>query len=131
VSPVPAPPPIGRDIAWTRRDLAGLVLLCAAGLTALAAAAGAPRTWFDDVPAPSASRVAAARERIDPNTASPASLRRLRGIGEVRARAIVEYRQARGPGAFRTANDLQDVPGIGPMTARRAAADLALPWQQE
>ena len=66
-----------------------------------------------------------ARERIDPNTASAASMRRLPRIGPVKARAIVAYRRSRGHGAFRTARGLQRVGGIGPAIADRIAPYLA------
>jgi competence ComEA-like helix-hairpin-helix protein len=60
-------------------------------------------------------------ERINPNDAPVASLARLPGIGLTRARAIVALREhlrereGGGP-AFRSADDLQQVKGIGPAT---------------
>jgi competence protein ComEA len=48
---------------------------------------------------------------VNLNTASPAELEALPGIGPATASAIVE---ARGRRAFRTVDDLLDVPGIGP-----------------
>ena len=53
-------------------------------------------------------------DRININTASLAELQTLSGIGPVRAQAIVDYRNANG--AFRTVDELVDVPGIGPAT---------------
>ena len=53
-------------------------------------------------------------ERINPNDAPTASLARLPGIGPARARAIVTYRSAGEGLAFRNADDLQQVRGIGP-----------------
>lgn len=59
--------------------------------------------------------------RINPNYAPQASLKRLPGIGDGRARKIVAYRESfsRENGkAFRNCDDLQRVKGIGPkMTA--------------
>jgi competence ComEA-like helix-hairpin-helix protein len=57
-------------------------------------------------------------EKINPNDASAASLKRLPGIGPARAGAIVTYREdfaenEDGP-AFQDANDLRNVKGIGP-----------------
>ena len=50
---------------------------------------------------------------VDINTADAATLaRELDGIGQSRAEAIVEYRQAHGP--FRSAADLIQVKGVGP-----------------
>ena len=62
------------------------------------------------------SRPLASGERIDPNTADPAELDRLPGIGPALADRIVEER-AREP--FRTVRDLQRVRGIGPAGLRR------------
>ena len=50
-------------------------------------------------------------EVIDLNTADVGDLRRLPGIGEKRARAIVEYRETEGP--FERVEDLVLVKGIG------------------
>jgi competence protein ComEA len=72
-------------------------------------------------------RVAAAAERIDPNTASAASLRRLHPLGPVRAAAIVEYRKSHGPVAFRTLEDLDSVPGLGMATLGQFQEHLSLP----
>jgi competence ComEA-like helix-hairpin-helix protein len=58
--------------------------------------------------------------RINPNYAPQASLRRLPGIGEGRAEAIVAYREnfsGEDSKAFRDCDDLQKVKGIGPKTA--------------
>ena len=56
----------------------------------------------------------AAREtvgRIDLNSATLEELMTLPGIGEVRARSILAYRESNGP--FRQAADLMNVSGIG------------------
>lgn len=52
--------------------------------------------------------------RIDLNRAGLKELRSLPGIGETRARAIIEWRTKRG--GFKSAEELDDVPGIGPAT---------------
>ncbi len=49
--------------------------------------------------------------RIDLNTATLEELMTLPGIGEVRARSILAYRETNGP--FRQAADLMNVSGIG------------------
>lgn len=51
-------------------------------------------------------------EVIPVNTADVYDLQRLPGIGEKRARDIVAWREEHGP--FQTAEDLMEVPGIGP-----------------
>ncbi|MFC1737891.1 ComEA family DNA-binding protein [Planctomycetota bacterium] len=63
------------------------------------------------------------QSRINPNTASPASLTRLPGIGSSRANAIVAYRENSRKSepdiaAFQEPNDLQNVKGIGPKTVQ-------------
>ena len=51
------------------------------------------------------------RKRIDLNRATLEELMLLPGIGEVRARSILEYRNQNGP--FRQATELMNVSGIG------------------
>ena len=50
-------------------------------------------------------------ETININTASELELQRLPGIGEARARAIVEWREGNGP--FEDPEQLMEVSGIG------------------
>ena len=52
-------------------------------------------------------------EVIDLNTADIYDLQRLPGIGEKRAQDIITYREEHGP--FRTADELTEVSGIGPV----------------
>ena len=52
-------------------------------------------------------------EVIDINTADAYDLQRLPGIGEKRAQDILAYREEHGP--FRAADELTEVPGIGPV----------------
>ena len=63
-------------------------------------------------PAQQAGKTAAGK--IDINSASVESLVSLPQIGEVRAAAIVAYREANGP--FASAEDILNVAGIGPAT---------------
>ena len=62
-------------------------------------------------------------ERINPNTASIASLVRLPGIGRARALDVVHYRQQHEEPVFQSPRDLEKIHGIGPKTS----ANLA-PW---
>lgn len=57
-------------------------------------------------------RAAKANEPVRINSADVADFTRLDGIGEVLSRRIVAYREQHGP--FRSVEELDDVPGIGP-----------------
>jgi competence protein ComEA len=48
---------------------------------------------------------------VNVNTASAAELAGLKGIGDAKARAIIEYREKNGP--FKSVDELRDVRGIG------------------
>ena len=77
-----------------------------------------------------AGAVISSGERVNPNEAPVASLMRLPQIGAARARAIVAHRQrvgieAGGQPAFKTADDLRQIKGIGP-----AIVEDVRPWLQ-
>ncbi len=63
-------------------------------------------------------------ERIDPNRASPEELERLPRVGPALAARIVAQREAKGP--FRTMDDLDAVPGVGPAMLASLEPHLAL-----
>lgn len=115
------------DFRWRRSSVAVLLFLCATSGALLAGAGVGGHEYAGDPLPVFPARVQAASEKIDPNTATAASLRRLGGIGPELARAIVEYRESHGPAAFRSADDLQKIPRIGPATVERIAPYLALP----
>lgn len=58
-----------------------------------------------------------ANEPVNINTADVAALAALDGIGESKAQAIVEYRDANGP--FASADALTNVKGIGNATVQK------------
>ena len=53
-------------------------------------------------------------QKININTASADELMNLKGIGEKKAKTIIEFRKNNGP--FKQPEDLIKVPGIGPKT---------------
>ncbi len=61
---------------------------------------------------------------VDVNTASPALLTYVAGIGPKLAEAIVAYRQEHGP--FRTRQELRNVPGFGPKAFEQATGFLRI-----
>lgn len=72
---------------------------------------------------PNAAKPVVAAAAIDLNSADASTLaREMRGIGESKARAIVEYRRAHGP--FRSIDDLALVKGIGARTIELNRAKL-------
>ena len=121
------PGPRHIDLRWRRSDLGALLFLCIPVAAALGWAIGQDRIEFAHRPPVDPERTEAAHQLIDPNTASEASLLRLPGIGKVRAAAITAYRASRGARAFRFAEDLAQVRGIGPAIAQRIAQHLVLP----
>ena len=116
----------GLDLTWNRRNLLALIALCTAagGLLTLR---GIRRVALGETIAIQPQRVQAATEKVNPNVASIASLRRLPGIGPEIARRIVEYRRTQPPPAFATPDDLRKVRGIGPKTVLRIRPLLELP----
>jgi len=69
--------------------------------------------------------------RINPNTATMASLVRLPGVGKARAMDIIHYRQTQklNEPVFLSACDLENIRGIGPKTA--AALEPWLIFKEE
>lgn len=70
------------------------------------------------------SFAALAWAEVDVNTASAEELQSLDGIGEAKARAIVEYRDANG--GFGSADDLTAVDGIGEKTLESIRDDVTV-----
>jgi len=103
------------DLTWSRRNVAALAVLCVVSAGALTWRCARRRVQLGDEIAVHPGRVESAAERIDPNTATVASLRRLPGIGPTKALAIVAERQKR---PFFGPDELMRVRGIGPKTVR-------------
>jgi competence protein ComEA len=61
---------------------------------------------------------------VDLNSATQAQLESVKGIGPVKAKAIVEYRAKSGP--FKTVDDLDKVPGFGKATVDKVRAEVSV-----
>jgi len=59
---------------------------------------------------------------VNINTATKEELTSLKGIGEKRAQEIIDYRTKHGP--FKTVDDLEKVPGIGPGIMKQIRSDV-------
>ena len=116
----------GLRLRWAGGDRLGLTVLTVAWAPLLG------WTWLARpcVPAADAAAVEAVRERIDPNTASAASLRRLPGIDSALAAAVIDHRRRQARTgivpAFRSIDDLDDVPGIGAKKLQRIRSFLTV-----
>ena len=65
-----------------------------------------------------------AHAAVNINTATQAELETLQGIGPAKAKAIVDYRNKKGP--FKLPNDLEKVNGIGPGIMKRLRKDITV-----
>lgn len=74
------------------------ILAVGALVASLWMAAGGPPAWADGAV-------------VNINTASAAELGSLKGIGDAKAKEILEYREKNGP--FKSVDDLRQVHGIG------------------
>lgn len=61
---------------------------------------------------------------VDLNTASQAELESLNGVGPKKAQAIIEYRKKNGN--FKSADDLEKVPGFGKKTVGGLKKDITV-----
>lgn len=61
---------------------------------------------------------------VNINTATKEQLDSLKGIGPTKAQAIVDYRAKNGP--FKSVDDLEKVPGIGPATMKDIRSQLTV-----
>jgi competence ComEA-like helix-hairpin-helix protein len=82
-----------------------------------------PILWSSDFGEPSRAEkvVFVQTEKLNPNVASASELAELPSLGPAKARAIVEYRQSRAgsENAFKNADDLEKVKGIGSKTVEK------------
>src|SRR3990170_4190361 len=59
---------------------------------------------------------------VNINTATKEQLTSLKGVGEKRAQEIINYRTKNGP--FKTVDDLEKVPGIGPGIMKQIRSEV-------
>lgn len=62
--------------------------------------------------------------QVNLNSANEVELEALKGVGPVKAKAIVDYRAKNGP--FKSVDDLEMVPGFGKKTVDKLRADLTV-----
>ncbi|MFP4580668.1 MAG: helix-hairpin-helix domain-containing protein [Candidatus Sumerlaeia bacterium] len=114
------------------RGLIALLILIVAGVAVRAwvSERESGSMWIEFDPKEGAEKLAAAQPEvqatptaIDLNAADAQELAsRLSGIGQTKARAIVEYRENNG--RFQSVEELEKVPGIGPKTIERIRSDV-------
>ena len=122
----PHPPQI-----WTARQRPTLLGLCVALLAGLSVALWRQPVTLPDPPG-DGPRAAELAVRLDPNAADAAALSAVPGLGEARARAIVDYRTAYaarhgGRSPFRAARDLLAIKGVGVSTVENLEPYLTFP----
>jgi competence protein ComEA len=61
---------------------------------------------------------------VNINTATKEELTSIKGIGDKRARDIIDYRKKNGD--FKSIDDLEKVPGIGPGTMKQIRSELSV-----
>ncbi|MBI3757292.1 MAG: ComEA family DNA-binding protein [Deltaproteobacteria bacterium] len=103
---------------WIATLVAGLLQGAVAWGQSTGAAAPAAATK------PAAATAAKPTAKVNLNTADETALTALKGIGEVKAKAILDYRQSNGP--FKTVDDLAKVKGIGDKTVADLRDQLAV-----
>jgi len=125
------PPNPPEPWGWTRRQRIGLGILLGLLVTFLAIGYLRRPAQLDE-PAQLADSQPLLLQLLDPNTATAAELARVPHLGDTLAARIVSYRQARqgtagGGIVFRTAHDLDAVPGIGPKLVEQFAPFFKFP----
>jgi competence protein ComEA len=68
--------------------------------------------------------VAFAGAAVDLNTATEAQLKTVKGIGPVKAKAVVDYRAKNGP--FKSVDDLEKVQGFGKKTVESVRSQVTV-----
>jgi competence protein ComEA len=111
---LPSAPPI-LQTTWSRSTQAALICLLVLAAVLLGIQAFRSSGWGSRPT--DLERGPGLGYRIDLNRASLAELMQMPGVGEARAKKIIEYREQAG--GFRKVSDLLQVHGIGPATFER------------
>lgn len=61
---------------------------------------------------------------VNINTATKEELTSIKGVGEKRAQDIIDYRTKNGP--FKTVDDLEKIPGVGPGLMKRIRSQVSI-----
>lgn len=128
------PTPDTPRFAWTEPQRRVLIVLVCALTVFLGARYACNRMYVGDPQPERPPRYDELADRIDPNTADWQTLAALPGLGEKRAKDIVEFRErkrteARDPDltVFQTDNDLLRIRGIGVATVESIRPFLLFP----
>jgi competence protein ComEA len=78
--------------------------------------------WFAPIVVLFLVSVGIAATRININTATKLELTSLKGLGEKRAQDIIDYRNRNGP--FKSVDDLEKVPSVGPGLMKRIRSQI-------
>lgn len=113
--------------AWLAAERGAFVVIALLAAAMVAIWCTRLGSWRADPLAPATHPDDAYLDRVDPNSANWQTLACLPGIGEQRAKAIVEYRSARRWPAFTQPDDLAGVRGIGPKTVESIRPFLTFP----
>jgi competence protein ComEA len=124
--------PEPREWGWNYSQRRALALLLSILLVVLCIRFALDRQFVPNPQPPQGARADELATRIDPNTADWQTLAAIPGLGEKRAKSIVEYRdRMRGASpsrrVFQRASDLRRVRGIGPATVANLAPYLIFP----
>lgn len=108
-----------------RNGFVSSLLFVTLALSSLGTFAAEPSKTQASKPAVSQPAVAPQEGMVNINSADAETLQRdLNGIGQVKAKAIVEYREANGP--FTTVDELLEVKGIGAATLEKNRSKLSV-----
>ncbi len=116
---------------WTAGQRSVVLGLCLVLLAGVAVALWREPVALPDPPG-EGPRAGEVSSRLDPNTADADALAAVPGLGESRARAIVDYRTAYvhrhgGRAAFHAADDLLPIKGVGASTVENLGPYLTFP----